>query len=138
MTNSYTLDAWAILALIQGEEPAASRIKELFDAASIGAVDLSISLINLSEVVYRIGKSIGEKAAWETLNEIQRLPMSTIQINEEITWSAVRFKIEHPISYADAFAAATAKNMDAVLLTGDPELFMLSDLISIEKLERER
>jgi len=138
MTQHYILDAWAVLALLQGEEPAASRVKELFDEANAKKVELSISLINLGEVVYRIGKSRGENAAWQTLNEIRRLALTVDDVDEETVWSAVRYKIGHPISYADAFAAAMAEKRQAVLVTGDPELFNLSEQIKIEKLERKR
>lgn len=138
MTPRSTLDVWAILALLQGEEPAASRIKELFDAASKNQVELSISLINLGEVVYRLGKSKGEKEGWETLNEIRQLILTVNDVDEEIVWSAVGLKIRYPISYADAFAAATARKQEAVLIAGDPELFKLSSLVNIEKLLLEK
>jgi predicted nucleic acid-binding protein len=48
----------------------------------------------------------------------------------------VRFKIHHAISYADAFAAATAESLDAVLVTGDPELIALRDRLQLEELAR--
>ena len=57
MTSRFVLDAWAVLALLQGEEPAASRVKTLLNAAREGAVELFISILNLGEVIYRIGKS---------------------------------------------------------------------------------
>ena len=37
---------------------------------------------------------------------------------------AARIKADHPMAYADAFAAATAAFHDAVLWTGDPELLV--------------
>ena len=42
----------------------------------------------------------------------------------------------HCISYADAFAAATAETTSAILVTGDPELEQLRKQIKIEKLHR--
>jgi predicted nucleic acid-binding protein len=41
--------------------------------------------------------------------------------DEELLLSAASIKASFPLSYADAFAAATAQIHDAVLLTGDPE-----------------
>jgi predicted nucleic acid-binding protein len=35
------------------------------------------------------------------------------------------------VSYADAFAAATARRLDAVLVTGDPEFRSLSGSVKI-------
>ena len=136
MKKTYVLDAWAILALIQGEEPAASRVKHLLEEAFQEQVKLFIPIINLGEVVYRIGKTRGEDAAYETLEEIERLLLDVLPATEEAVWAAVAFKMHHPISYADAFAAAAAERLGAVLVTGDPELIELKGRIQIEALER--
>jgi predicted nucleic acid-binding protein len=136
MTPRFVLDAWAMLALLQGEEPAASRVKALLAAAALGDAELCMSIINLGEVVYRIGKSQGQEAAWETLDQIRRLSLVVIPAGEEAVWAAVRFKIQFAISYADAFAAATAGELKATLVTGDPELLALATGIPIERLER--
>jgi len=132
----FVLDAWAILALLQGEEPAASKVKRFLKAAGEGKVELFISIINLGEVIYRIGKVKGEEDAMKTLNELQSLSITTMPASEEGVFAAVRLKMKHPISYADAFAAATAKALKAVLVTGDPELKRLDGIIPLEKLER--
>ena len=47
-------------------------------------------------------------------------------------WKASEIKAEYPISYADCFAAATAMNYHAVILTGDPEFKTLGDIVSVE------
>ena len=136
MTSRFVLDAWAVLALLQGEEPAASRVKTLLDDAREGAVELFISIINLGEVIYRIGKTKGEDEAWETLAEIRHLSLVVVPATEEAVFAAVRFKMHFAISYADAFAAATTDGLNAILVTGDPELAQIEDHIPIEKLER--
>jgi predicted nucleic acid-binding protein len=59
----YVLDAWAILALLQKEEPAASRVRQLLEEAEGGSHKLFISIINLGEIIYRIGKAKGEREA---------------------------------------------------------------------------
>jgi predicted nucleic acid-binding protein len=41
-----------------------------------------------------------------------------------------------PISYADAFAAATAHQLGATLVTGDAELGQLEDHVRVERLTR--
>jgi len=133
----FVLDAWAILALLQKEEPAASRVKELMEGAEEGKADLFISIINLGEVYYRIGKVKGEREAENTLDEIRRLPLNIVPAAEEAVFAAARFKMRYAISYADAFAAAAAEDLNAVLVSGDPELKQLEDRIRIEKLRRE-
>lgn len=110
MKPRFVLDAWAILALLQKEEPAASRVKGLLEEARRGNIELFISVINLGEVVYRIGKVKGEKEANETLDEIRRLSLTVVPASEEEVFTAAGFKMRYAISYADAFAAATAPN----------------------------
>ncbi len=136
MKKRFVLDAWAVLALLQKEEPAASRVKGLLEEAEEGNVELFISIINLGEVIYRIGKVKGEKEAQETLDEIRRLSLTVVPATEEAVFTAARFKMGYAISYANAFAAATAQDLGAVLVTGDPEPEQLEDRIRIEKLER--
>jgi len=132
------LDAWALLAFLQGEEPAASRIRHLLLAAHSQEVELYSSIINLGEVIYRIGKVRGETEAIETLAQIRRLPVAIVSATDDAVWTAVRYKIHHAISYADAFALATAESLGATLATGDPELVQLDGQVPIEKLERNR
>jgi len=138
MRPHYILDAWALIALLQREEPAATRVRELLEEARAGNVALTMSLINLGEVVYRVGKTHGEETAWETLSEIQRLPLQIMPVQEDTVWAAVTWKMHHAISYADAFAVATAENLKAILLTGDPELIGLTSRVQIEQLTRRR
>jgi predicted nucleic acid-binding protein len=133
MKTRFVLDAWALLAFLQKEEPAASRVKQLLEQAEKGNVELFISIINLGEVTYRVGKVKGESEAKETLDQMRRLAMTVVPATEEAVLAAARFKMHHAISYADAFAAATAKELEAVLVTRDPELVQL-DQIRIERL----
>ena len=91
MTERFVLDAWAILALLQWEEPAAARVKALLEVALTGQADLAISIISLGEVVYRVGKIKGEPAARETLAELQRLPLESIPASDKLVWAAVKY-----------------------------------------------
>jgi predicted nucleic acid-binding protein len=137
MKGRFVLDAWTVLALLQKEEPAALRVKRLLEDAEESNIELFISIINLGEVIYRIGKIKGENEAQETLDEIRRLSLTVVPATEEAVFAAVGFKMRYAISYADAFAVATAEDLDAVLVTGDPELEQLGNRIRIERLERE-
>ena len=56
MRRRLVLDAWAVLALLQQEEPAASRVRQLMEDAERGNIELFISIINFGEVYYRIGR----------------------------------------------------------------------------------
>lgn len=131
------LDAWAVLALLREEEPAASRVRDILNEAEQGQHELFMSLINLGEVFYRIGQMRGEEAARETIEELKSLPITLLPADEEAVFSAARLKIAHRLSYADAFAVATALATDATLLTGDPEIRGLPGIIPLAPLQRQ-
>ena len=138
MKPRFVLDAWAVLALLQREEPAATSVRQLIEKAQAGHIALMISMINLGEVYYRVGKVRGRIEAQETLADIERLSLTILPASKEAVLAAADLKMQYAISYADAFAAATAEGQGAVLVTGDPELMQLSDRIQLEKLERQR
>lgn len=128
------LDAWALLAYLQGEEPAASRVKTVLQEAEARRVTLYISLINVGEIFYIIGRRQREEAAEETLEELHQLPLTIVPPEPDTVMKAARLKMYHALSYADAFAAVTAQTFNGTLMTGDPELLQLTDLIIVEKL----
>lgn len=136
MNNRFQLDSWALLALIFREEPAAGRVEHLLEEAAAGHVRLLLSVINLGEVYYILGRRRGEAAATEAVSEIRNLPVTVLQVTEELVFAAARLKMWHTISYADAFAAAAAAEFGATLLTGDPEVLALKSDLRIERLER--
>ena len=117
---SVCLDSWAILAWLDGEEPALHRIDELIKTRPI------VSWINLVEVYYRIERDHGRDTADETLAALRRelspdLPGTARMIE------AARLKARAPIALADCFAVVTAAAHNVTLLTGDPELIELQD-----------
>ena len=136
MSNDFVLDAWAILAFLQGEEPAATRVREVIEGAQEGTARLFISIVNIGEVYYRIGKLPNPKEADSVLKDLSLLPIEVISADDDTVLAAARLKMAHVLSYADAFAAVTAQQKDATLLTGDPELLDLKRLVKIEKLRR--
>jgi len=138
MKPRFVLDAWAILALLQREEPAATSVKQLIEKAQAGYIVLMISMINLGEVYYRVGKVRGRIEAQGTLTDIERLSLTILPASKEAVLAAADLKMQYAISYADAFAAATAEGQGAALVTGDPELMQLGDRIHLERLERQR
>ena len=136
MKTRFVLDAWAIVALLQGEEPAALRVKELLSEAEKGSSALFMSIVNLGEIMYCVGKVNGEREAEDTLEQIRHLPLTIVPATDEAVLAAARFKIGHTVSYADAFAATTAQRLNGILVTGDAELLRLGNQIQIEELVR--
>ena len=66
-------DAWALLALIFGEEPAAKSVKDILGQKSISRSTVNISWINIGEVYYIIARKKGPDMADEVLNDIKML-----------------------------------------------------------------
>jgi predicted nucleic acid-binding protein len=112
----FCLDSWAVLAWLDGDEPAASMVADVLERERP-----AISWINLVEVHYRVARDHGQGEADRTLDELrpriaEHLPgVSAMR-------AAASLKAEHPMALADCFAVALAASESAVLLTGDPEI----------------
>ncbi|WP_374686917.1 PIN domain-containing protein [Promineifilum sp.] len=131
MNNSYVLDAFAVLAFIN-QEPGGPRVGALFEAAASAEIELSISLINLGEVLYRIARQHGEAEANIALSTLDASPLAYLAVTRDRVLAASRLKAIYRISYADAFAAAAAEELDAVVVTGAPEFRGLEGKLKIE------
>lgn len=136
MSKQYVLDSWALLALLQGEEPAAARVKQILLEGERQQATLLISIVNLGEVYYRVGRRSSRAAAEDTLNQIRGLSLTIVSASDELVLAAADLKLEYTISYADAFAAALADRTGATLVSGDPDFDLLQGRIRLEKLHR--
>lgn len=112
----FCLDSWAVLAWLDGDEPAATAIDE-----ALKRERPAMSWINLVEVHYRTARDHGQDEADRVLDELR--PRITEQLpGVSMMRAAANLKAEHPMALADCFAVALAASEGAVLLTGDPEI----------------
>ncbi|MHB0876016.1 MAG: PIN domain-containing protein [Anaerolineae bacterium] len=138
MKQRFALDSWAMLAYIQAEEPAASRVRELLLAAAGASVELFASAINIGEVYYTLWRRHGRAVADVALAHARELPLSIVPATWDQVLTAARFKATNRMSYADGFVAAVGEELRATVLTGDPELVAaLSGRLDIEPLRRQ-
>ena len=112
------LDSWAVLRYLEDADPAAEALADLLEHEKP-----LMSWINLGEVHYVLRRLHGDDDATETVRDLRdvidaRLP------DERLVLDAARIKADHPMTYADAFAAALTVAQDAALWTGDPELLI--------------
>ena len=115
---SVVLDSWAILSYLEDRDPAASEVAGLLEERrSI------VSWINLGEVFYIIRRRAGESDARSVVRDLEDVITAELP-SEDRVLEAARIKADHPMAYADAFAAATAVSHGATLWTGDPELLL--------------
>jgi predicted nucleic acid-binding protein len=110
------LDSWAVLAWLDGEEPAAGVVERTIERERP-----AMSWMNLVEVHYRAIRDHGRQEADQVLTELR--PLVTENLPAIVAMKSVSsLKAEHPIALADCFAVALAADVDAELLTGDPEI----------------
>jgi len=126
--EQYILDSYAILAYLN-DEPAAQDVEDILRAAWDKQVTIYMSWINLGEVYYRLQRVYNRQTARQAVEIIKAWPIRLMQAEEQVTMMAGDIKARYRLSYADAFAAATAVNTRGILLTGDPEFKPLENHI---------
>lgn len=113
---SVCLDSWAVLAWLDGDEPAAAVVQSaLADARPW------MSWLSVGEVAHQLERRHGADEAAVVVARL-RAALALDDVTPARVLAAARIKASHPIAFADCFAAATAAACDATLLTGDPEL----------------
>jgi len=108
------------------------RVKSLLIECRNQSVLGYMNQINLGEVYYKTIRIVGLDGAKKFLENFLRLPISIILPDSDLIWKASEIKAEYSISYADCFAAATAMQYRAAILTGDPEFKKIESLVSID------
>ena len=116
------LDAWAVLALLRGERPAAEVVRRYVRRTADGHFEVLLNVVNLGEVLYRLIHVEGRAKATDRFTRFRRGPVIIVPSRESMVLEAAELKGRYSLSYADAFAVATAVEFDAVLVTGDPEI----------------
>lgn len=111
------LDAWAVVELIKGTS-AGKQVNALLESERP-----LMSWINLGEVFYGFRREQGETEALAIVRDVRDAVEAVLPRDTDVL-AAGRVKCDYPLSYADAFAAATAVAYDATLWTGDPELLV--------------
>jgi predicted nucleic acid-binding protein len=127
---SYVLDSFAVLAYFQAES-GGPIVKDLLKQAAADDALAFLSLINLGEIVYNVERKMGDATAANVLSDISQLPIRLADVTLERVLAAARVKAHYAISYADAFAIALAQELDATLVTGDPEFKQVESLIRV-------
>lgn len=118
---SACLDAWAVLAWLDGERPAYDEIEALVTERPL------MSWINAVEVYYRLERDHGRSSADDVLHSLR----STLELElptQSRMIETARIKAAIPIALGDCFALATAAAHHLPLLTGDPEILDRDDL----------
>lgn len=120
------LDSWAILAWLDGGEPAASIVQ-----ASLDRSRPKVSWINLVEVEYCVSRDHGPDEA-RLVTDLLRPQIDAELPGVSRMRAVAALQAEHAIALADCFAVATATAAGAPLITGDPELIARADRLACD------
>ena len=126
--NRCVLDSYAVLAYLH-REAGWERVKELLKTAAEGHAELHMSLVNLAEVQYVLIRR--RKDLSSRLAALESLPIS-VESADAYVPQVVEIKARYPISLADCFAAALARDLDCPVVTGDPEFRKLESIVKID------
>jgi len=131
MTSRYLFDSHALLAFFQ-EEKGTEVVAKILRRALKQRLDRLICVINLGEIIYMTKRRFGDRKKVEILGRVYQLGFKVLPAPESLVYKAAELKAEYPISYADCFALACAREHSASLVTGDPEFKQVAHLVNID------
>ena len=125
----YVLDTYAILTVIE-DEPGAQTVAEIITTQ--GAM-LYLSIISLGEIYYILLRRLGEQAAEEVVqNTLAEQSLALVEVTWPKVKDAARIKAIGGLSYADSFVLALGKELNAPVVTGDPEINAIARETGVE------
>ena len=127
-------DSWGLLAWLKNELPAADRVARIFAASERRELLLAINIVNLGEVLNVATRLRGWDFAQAAVASF-RAKIQVVSADDDLVMRAAAIKARQRISYADAFAVATALDRRVPLVTGDPELRALAGTLPALRLE---
>jgi len=118
--KDYVLDANAVIryfgvGTVQGGE----KVRRLFEQAERGQARLSMSVINMGEVLYILLKYLGEARALPYVQALQHV-VTMVEADVTLTIQAATLKHQYKLGYADSFAAALTLRSKGTLVSADP------------------
>ena len=130
----FVLDTFAMLAYLQ-DEAGAARVETLLEQAAREKCRLCMSIINLGEMLYIIERREGVARTQDVLALIRQLPLEILPADEQAVFAAAHIKASHTLSYADAFAVASAIQENAAIVTSDLEFEAVASRVTVEWLK---
>jgi predicted nucleic acid-binding protein len=118
--KDYVLDANAVIRYFGvGDAQGGDKVRGLFEQAERKQARLSMSVINMGEVLYVLLKHVGEE---RSLHYIQALRHAVTMVEADAmrTIDAARLKHKYKLGYADSFAASLALASRGTLVSADP------------------
>jgi predicted nucleic acid-binding protein len=134
--KEYVLDANAVIRYFGvGDGQGGEKVRGLFEQAERNQAHLSMSVINLGEVLYVLLKHIGEQRAFAYIQALQHA-VTLIDADTNKTIEAATLKHQYKLGYADSFAAALALSLKATLVSADPSFEKIGKSLKWMKLPK--
>jgi predicted nucleic acid-binding protein len=130
----YILDANAVIRYLSNGV-GGEKVASLIHRASNGEAQLLISVMNWGEVLYTLARLTGLSSAAADLKALSAF-VDSVSADEEMAEAAASLKFRYKIGYADAFAAALSMQMNATLVTADPDFAKLGKQLKVLALPR--
>ncbi len=137
MKGRFLLDTTALLALRDDAE-GADLVEEILRKAELGVYDVYISFISVMEVFHRVWVDEGERAAKKIHLELQALPLTRIDVDDDLIRGAARVRTELGMGVIDAWVIATAVRHGATLVHKDPQFERAQTLVALMSLPYEK
>jgi predicted nucleic acid-binding protein len=131
--DRYIFDSSAFLTLFEKEE-GMETIRDLLFKSLKGQVEIFASFVSYTEIYYTTYQIEGELLALQRFNMITKLKITRVDSSVELSLLAGKLKAIHKLSFADAWIAATAFELDAILVHKDPEFLELKEQIRMLEL----
>jgi len=128
--GSFVFDSHALLKFFQKEKGYEKVVRLLKEAADT-EVRKYINAINLGEIIYSTKREFGDQKKLEVLANIERLNFMILSVPNSLIFQAAEYKAQYSISYADCCALASAVELSASIVTGDPEFKKVEHLTDI-------
>lgn len=126
----YVFDTYALMAYLRGEKNS-HLVRTIIVNALQGLDATHLSVINLGELFYMQLRKSGEARAESSLRFVRRAGINVEPATTDRVMRAARLKAKVSLSYADAFAASLAEELNATLVTGDLEYKPLEPTLKI-------
>ncbi len=128
----FVLDTSAVLALWNDEDGASIVDTILREGADGGGV--YVSFMTFMECRYRVWKERGRDAGEEVFRTLSLLPVTRVDVDDQLLMTASELKAQHEISVADSWIIATAIVRRATLVHKDPEFDVMSGKVEMKRL----
>jgi len=127
------LDTSAIFCLIR-DEPGADFVEAALDDGRSGKITIAVSFVSLTEILYTTVQLANIERANEIIARVKSWPVEFVYPDEALCRAAGEIKALFALSFADAFVAATAREIKAVLFHKDPEFESLREAVKLKAL----